>query len=68
MYLLLILLLILPLLLPLLLLLIMILLRFVAVKLNGYGEVGNILVEVGRAGTAYRAKYKVLMSNIAPAQ
>jgi hypothetical protein len=33
----------------------------------GYGEVGNLYMEVGRAMTNYRANYKVLMSNIAPA-
>ena len=47
--------------------LILILLRYVAINMYGYGEVGNLYMEVGRAMTNYRANYKVLMSNIAPA-
>ena len=66
MYFLLILLLILLLTLPLILLLILILLRFVAVNLFGYGEVGNIYLEVGRAGTAYRGKYQVNLQWVSP--
>ena len=42
------------------------LLRFVAVNLFGYGEVGNIYLEVGRAGTAYRGKYQVNLQWVSP--